>query len=46
MVFQVEQEVYERVQRAAKAERRSMSNWLAIIIERAVESETAERGQQ
>jgi predicted HicB family RNase H-like nuclease len=37
MVFQVEQELYERAQRAAKAERRSVSNWLAITIERAVE---------
>jgi len=33
---QLEQTVYERARRAAKAERRSLANWLAITVERAL----------
>ena len=44
--FQVEQEVYERVREAAAADRRSLSNWLAITVERAVEDAPRAEAEQ
>jgi len=46
MVFQVEQEVYEQVQRAARADSRSLGNWLAVTVERAVEDKLRESAEQ
>ena len=46
MVFQVEQEVYEQVQRAARADSRSLGNWLAVTVERALEDVSRESAEQ
>lgn len=37
--FRISEELYERAQEAAKADRRTLSNWLAVLVERAVEDE-------
>ena len=42
VTFQVEQELYERVHAAAEADRRSLSNWLAYTVERALDEQHAE----
>ncbi len=38
-------EVYERAQKAAEADRRTLSNWLAVTIERVLEAESREPEQ-
>jgi len=35
--FQIEQATYERARRAAALDRRSLANWLTLIVERALE---------
>jgi predicted transcriptional regulator len=46
VVFQLDQELYERVQEAADADRRSFSNWVAVTVERAVEDMSREPAEQ
>jgi hypothetical protein len=36
--FRVNEQLYARAQRAAEADRRSLSNWVALTIERATEA--------
>lgn len=45
-VFQIEQELYERVVVAADADRRSFSSWVAVAVERAVEDASREPAEQ
>lgn len=45
-VFQIEQELYERVVEAADADRRSFSSWVAVAVERAVEDASREPAEQ
>lgn len=33
----LEQAIYERARQAAQADRRSLANWLAVLVERALE---------
>jgi len=35
--FRISDELLERAQRAADADRRSLSNWLGLVVERALE---------
>ena len=35
--FRISDELLDRAQRAAEADRRSLSNWLAVVVERALE---------
>jgi len=48
--FRVDEQLYERARQVAAADRRSLSNWVALIIERAVEDKpcgaTANDGDQ
>jgi predicted HicB family RNase H-like nuclease len=44
--FWIEQELYERMVKAAEADRRSFSNWLSVTIERAVEDASREPAEQ
>ena len=46
ITFQIEQDVYEQAERAAGADRRSLSNWLAVTVERAVEDKLRESAEQ
>lgn len=34
--FHLDEDVYERAQQAAEADRRSLSNWLSVLVERAL----------
>lgn len=34
--FRISEELYERARRAAEADRRSLSNWFALTVERAL----------
>jgi predicted HicB family RNase H-like nuclease len=36
--FRIAEELYERARAAATADRRSLSNWLALVVERALGS--------
>ena len=38
--FQIEEDIYQRAQAAAKADKRKLANWLAITIERALEDKS------
>ena len=40
--FRISEELLEQAQRAAKADRRSLSNWLALAVERALEEPSCE----
>lgn len=42
----LDRDLYERAQRAAKRDRRSLANWLAVTIERALEDEAREPTEQ
>jgi len=44
--FRIEEELYERAQQAADADRRSLSNWFALIVERALEEKPREPADQ
>jgi len=44
--FRLEEELLERARQAAEADRRSMSNWFAVIVERALEDKTRESAEQ
>jgi hypothetical protein len=44
--FQLEQEIWERARRAAKADRRSLANWLAVTVERAAEAAVREPAEK
>lgn len=35
--LKLDQETYERARQAAEADRRSLANWLAVLVERALE---------
>jgi hypothetical protein len=35
--LKLEQETYERARQAAEADRRSLANWLTVLVERALE---------
>jgi predicted HicB family RNase H-like nuclease len=37
--FRIEEELHERVREAAEADRRSVSNWVAVACERALEND-------
>lgn len=41
--LKLEQETWERARQAAAADRRSLANWLAVLVERALEDKA--RGQ-
>jgi hypothetical protein len=43
VTFSIEQDIIEQAQQAADADLRSLSNWLAVTIKRAVKGETPER---
>lgn len=43
--FRIEEELLERARQAAKADRRSLSNWFALTVERALE-EAARSAEQ
>lgn len=43
--IQLEQAVYERARQVAKADRRSLANWLVVTVERALK-ETSEPDEQ
>ena len=36
--FRVDEQVYERMQQAAREDRRSLSNWVAVTCERALDA--------
>ena len=40
--FRADEQLIERAQQVAKADRRSLSNWVALTIERAVDAAEAE----
>lgn len=42
----LEEAVYERARQAAQADRRSLANWLAVLVERALEEKTSEPTEQ
>lgn len=46
--LKLDQETYERARQAAAADRRSLANWLLVLVERALEDKTREdrRGSQ
>lgn len=41
--FRISEETYERARRAAAADRRSLSNWFALTVERALDESAAGR---
>jgi hypothetical protein len=44
--IQLEQAVYERARQAAEADRRSLANWLAVLVERTLEGKPGEQPEQ
>jgi hypothetical protein len=40
--FRLDQELYDQAKQAADADRRSLSNWFALIVERALEGKPHE----
>jgi hypothetical protein len=42
----LEQELWERAERAARADRRSLTNWIAVLIERALEDKPRDAAGQ
>ncbi len=44
--FRISEELLEQAQRAAEADRRSLSNWLAVVVERALAEARAEPQQK
>jgi hypothetical protein len=40
--IQLEQAVYDRAREAAKDDRRSLANWLAVLVERTLEDKPSE----
>jgi secreted protein with Ig-like and vWFA domain len=44
--IQLEQAVYERARQAAKDDRRSLSNWLAVTVERSLEDRPSDAAEQ
>lgn len=38
--FRVDEQIYERIRSAATADRRSLSNWVAVACERALSAES------
>lgn len=44
--IQLEETVYERARQAAEADRRSLANWLAVTVERALKEASPEPGEQ
>jgi hypothetical protein len=44
--FRISEELYERARQAAEADRRTLSNWLAVLVERTLKDESrTEAGQ-
>jgi secreted protein with Ig-like and vWFA domain len=44
--FRIDEQLVERARRAAEADRRSLSNWVALTIERALEEKPRESAEQ
>ena len=44
--FRLREELYEQAQKVAEADRRSLSNWFALVVERALEDESREPAEQ
>ena len=42
----LEQELWERASQAAKADRRSLTNWIAVLVERALEDKSRDAADQ
>jgi predicted HicB family RNase H-like nuclease len=40
--FRIDEQLYEQARKSAEADRRSLSNWFAITVERALEDDRAE----
>jgi hypothetical protein len=43
--FRIDEQLHERARRVAAADRRSLSNWVALAVERAVEAAEAARAE-
>jgi predicted HicB family RNase H-like nuclease len=44
--FRISEELLERAQRAADADRRSLSNWLGLVVERALDEAEPEPAKE
>jgi len=44
--FRLEQELLDRAKQAAEDDRRSLSNWFAVTVERALEDESRDAAEQ
>lgn len=44
--FRVDESVWERAKKAAEADRRSLSNWVALTVERALPAEPDEENHR